>query len=110
MQTITLNKENKMTISDLIITTANLEQECSLLSAKKYEREASLIDFESRTSLEKQLQQASILWPDYKELVDKYDLKYASLIKHRTMLDAVKRLADKMTEEDISKVLDNITL
>lgn len=106
MQTNTLNKENKMkkSILSFIATTAALEQEVSNLAAQKWAREAQLMDFESRTSSEKQLQQAYLVWKDYKEMVDAYDAKYALLIKHRTLLDSAKRFTEKLTEEDLAEL------
>jgi hypothetical protein len=80
---------------------AALEKEVSTLAAEKWVRETELIDFESRTAVEKQLQQAYTVWPDYKALVDKYDARYTDLVKGRTLMDCAKKFHERLSDDDL---------
>lgn len=95
-------------LSQVIIKAVELENEIHTLAAQKYSRECSLLDFESRTAVDKQLQQSYALWPDYKSIVDKYDNAYAEHKKLSKTLDYIKTFSDKLTEVEIDSILDSI--
>ena len=98
-----------MRLPDLIAITANLTQEVEQLLAERYERECSIIDSETRTSVDKQLQQAYSVWPDYKALVDRYDIKHAELAKYKVLLSSITQLNGMLSQEAIDEILAKVS-